>query len=260
MRVSRPFDRRSWLGSLVIHAVALAAVLYTAKPAHPLPQFETYEIHLVSPPPARVAVTSKEARQKLVVEHPTPAPPAEEKTAPVVKPPPEKTVKKAAPRSPPRSESVTQTGTENKAAASPDAKESKSKESGEGVNVRLEGLKRDYPAYYNNIVVQITRCFQALRPADHSGDQVTVISFVIKHDGSVTDPQISRKSGDAAFDYLAMGAVECAGKGRLGPLPKDLPYDQLPVQFTFQPAGGGGGAPQPPEHPSRDPKEQVRSR
>ncbi|MDX1647346.1 MAG: hypothetical protein R3304_09400, partial [Longimicrobiales bacterium] len=45
------------------------------------------------------------------------------------------------------------------------------------------------------------------------------------------------RSGNAAFDIEALGAVECAGQGRFGPLPEELPYDRFPVRFTFRPLG-----------------------
>ena len=61
--------------------------------------------------------------------------------------------------------------------------------------------------------------------------------FVIRRDGSVADLDFVKRSGSTAFDFDAMGAVECAGKGRFGGLPEDLPFDLLPVQFNFQPQG-----------------------
>jgi hypothetical protein len=45
------------------------------------------------------------------------------------------------------------------------------------------------------------------------------------------------RSGSTAFDFEAIGAVECAGQGRFGQLPDELPYDRLPVQFDFRPTG-----------------------
>jgi len=45
------------------------------------------------------------------------------------------------------------------------------------------------------------------------------------------------RSGSTAFDFEAIGAVECAGQGRFGQLPDELPYDRLPVQFDFRPPG-----------------------
>jgi hypothetical protein len=37
-----------------------------------------------------------------------------------------------------------------------------------------------------------------------------------------------------------MGAVDCAGRGRFGPLPEDLPFETLPVEFSFRPTGTDG--------------------
>ncbi|MEJ2205812.1 MAG: TonB C-terminal domain-containing protein [Gemmatimonadota bacterium] len=70
------------------------------------------------------------------------------------------------------------------------------------------------------------------------GNWETTVYFVIRSDGTVADLDFVKKSGNAAFDYEAMGAVDCAGKGRFGALPEDLPFDRLPVQFNFRPQGG----------------------
>jgi hypothetical protein len=98
----------------------------------------------------------------------------------------------------------------------------------------MEGLRRDYPEYYNNIIRQIQRCF---RPPPGANLE-TVIYFAIQRDGTVRDIRFVTRSGNAAFDFEAMGAVECAGRGRLGPLPEDLPYESQPVNFQFRPSGG----------------------
>ena len=42
----------------------------------------------------------------------------------------------------------------------------------------------------------------------------------------------------SAFDFEALGAVECAGKGRFGALPEELPFDRLPVEFTIKASRG----------------------
>lgn len=99
--------------------------------------------------------------------------------------------------------------------------------------VRMEGLRRDYPQYYDQIVTEITRCFRW----NGGGNWTTVIRFEIGSDGGIPDSsiQIYSPSTSGAFDIEAFGAVACAGGGRLGPLPEDLPYDALRVQFTFQP-------------------------
>ena len=92
---------------------------------------------------------------------------------------------------------------------------------GENLNVRMEGLRRDYPVYYNNILRQMRRCFQTWQGG---GDWRAAIYFVIDRDGSVSEVDIPEPSGSITFDVQAMGAAECAGRpGRLGPLPEDLP-------------------------------------
>jgi TonB family protein len=64
------------------------------------------------------------------------------------------------------------------------------------------------------------------------------MTFVIRRDGTVADIEFARRSGNTAFDYAAMSAVECAGQGRFGPLPAELPYEYQPVVFEFTPGGG----------------------
>jgi hypothetical protein len=121
--------------------------------------------------------------------------------------------------------------------AATDDPEEDPRESGEDINVRLEGVRRDYPAYYNNIITQIHRCFRWTG----QGSWETTVKFVIREDGSVSDLDFVKKSGNTTFDFEAMGAVDCAGRGRFGPLPEELPFEVLPVQFNFRPTGGVRG-------------------
>ncbi len=60
---------------------------------------------------------------------------------------------------------------------------------------------------------------------------------MIEREGTVADMRFLSRSGSTAFDFEAIGAVECAGQGRFGQLPDELPYDRLPVQFDFRPPG-----------------------
>jgi outer membrane biosynthesis protein TonB len=111
-----------------------------------------------------------------------------------------------------------------------------SRASTEQMTVRMEGLRRDYPQYYEQIVIQVQRCF---RWTGGGGNRwTTIIRFEIQRDGTIPGSSIQtyRPSGNPTFDIQAFGAVECAGAGRLPPLPEDLPYDALPIQFTFSPA------------------------
>ena len=103
-------------------------------------------------------------------------------------------------------------------------------ESGEDLNERLEGLRRDYPEYYGNIVRQLRRCFRA-PPGNHSA----TVRFLINADGTVSEMETVESSGNLAFEIRALEAVECAGGGRFGPLPDDFPWDALPVEFFFAP-------------------------
>ena len=99
--------------------------------------------------------------------------------------------------------------------------------------MRLEGVRRDYPAYYNNIIRQIFNCFRWRG----GGNWEATVFFTIEREGTVTDMRFTSRSGSKAFDFEAIGAVECAGQGRFGQLPDELPYDRLPVQFDFRPPG-----------------------
>lgn len=236
MRRHDPFDRKSLAASVGVHVGVLVLAIVSSVAARPPLQFVSYQIELVSPPPAAQAEEEAPAQEELVVERPDPEPEPpqpEEQQAPAVeqpKPkPPEPQPEKR--NDPPPKEAEEEKKPATTTAAPP---EEKPKESGAGVNVRMEGLRRDYPAYYANIITQIQRCFRWTQ----GGSWETTVYFVIKRDGSVSDQDFVRRSGNAAFDFEAMGAVECAGKGRFGALPDDLPFDLLPIQFKFQPQGG----------------------
>jgi outer membrane biosynthesis protein TonB len=238
MRRHGPFDRRSLLGSIAVHVVVLSLVLWSTVQARPPLEFVTYQIDLVSPPPAVQAAEPEEAEEKLVIERPEPepTPPEPEKPEPVVeeKPkPPEPPKPREQPSTTPAKEA------DERKAAAVETPVEEAKESGEGINVRLEGVRRDYPAYYENIIRQIQRCFRWTG----QGSWETTVYFVIRRDGTVGELDFVKKSGNPQFDFEALGAVDCAGKGRFGPLPDELPWDQLPIQFKFRPSGGSGGAP-----------------
>lgn len=229
-----PFDRSAFAASVAVHVVLLGAAVWSTTHRRPPPEFVTYQIELVSPPPAVQAEEEAPAVEELVVERPEPTPPEpepEEKTVPVEEtkpePEPEKPPEKDQPAPPEEGEKPREATTTEKPAE-------EARESGEDLNVRLEGLRRDYPAYYNNIIRQIQRCFRWRG----QGNWETTVRFVIHRDGSVSDMDFVKRSGNSAFDFEAMGAVDCAGQGRFGPLPDELPFDRLPVQFNFRPQGG----------------------
>ena len=60
------------------------------------------------------------------------------------------------------------------------------------------------------------------------------VSFFVHRDGSVTDLQFIKRSGNFAFDLEAQGAVEEAGRLKaLGSLPDGWNADVLFVRFYF---------------------------
>lgn len=245
MRRHDPFDRRSLLGSIAVHALVLVVALWSSVDARPPLEFMTYQIELVSPPPAAQAPEPQAPQEELVIERPDPTPPEPEpeKPPPVVeeKPKPKPPEPKPEVKQPPKEQPKEEAEEEKPAAVTTPPPEEKPKESGEGINVRMEGLRRDYPAYYDNIIRQIYRCFRWTG----QGNWETTVYFVIGREGDVSGLDFVKQSGNAQFDFEALGAVECAGRGRFGPLPEDLPWDQLPIQFNFRPSGGSGGSPAP---------------
>lgn len=235
---------RSFVGSLLVHAgVAVLAILATLRAPEPL-NFITYEIEIVSPPPLEVQDEEVPAAQEeeLVVERPDEAPPepeVEETPPPVVEeevvpePEPEPPVQDTArpePEPEPREE-VAETPTTT------EPPEEEAEISGRDLEIRMEGLRTDFPEYYENIVGQIRRCFRP--PQGIPPGLRTTVYFVIRANGTVTDLRFVEQSGNPDFDYEALGAIgDCAGQGRFGPLPEELPYERLPIQFTFRPPGG----------------------
>jgi hypothetical protein len=222
------FDRRSLAGSIAVHAGIVVLAVLSSGSARPPLEFVTYQIELVSPPPTVEAEAPRPAEEELVVERPDPVPPEPEEE-------PEATLEQEEQQPEPE---VTQADpVEEPVEAATDDPEEDPRESGEDINVRLEGVRRDYPAYYNNIITQIHRCFRWTG----QGSWETTVKFVIREDGSVSDLDFVKKSGNTTFDFEAMGAVDCAGRGRFGPLPEELPFEVLPVQFNFRPTGGVRG-------------------
>lgn len=211
---------------------AWASTLYAA----PEPVvFLTYDIEIVSPPATQVAEEVVQATEELVVERPNPEPPEPETEDVVPIEDPEPDPQPDPPPEEPVEEQPPEVAEETVVAATDEpVEEETTSETGEDIEVRMEGLQRDYPEYYNNIILQIERCFRW----DRGGSWETSVFFYVARDGSVEGLDFVRRSGSSAFDFDAMGAVDCAGQNnRLGALPEDLPYERLPVRFVFRPRG-----------------------
>jgi len=233
-----PFDRRALAFSIVMHGAFIVLFLATTLRREPTIEFIAYQIDLVSPPPAVAAEEFTPAEEEFVVERPEerPSPEPQARPEPRPEPPPrvEERRPEPTPAPPPPPPEPRPEPVEPRPAAGPNpTTEPEPARTGEGINVRMEGLRRDYPEYYNNIIRQIQRCFRP--PAGANAE--AVVDFVIQRDGTVRDIRFVTRSGNAVFDFEAMGAVECAGSGRFGALPEDLP-DQFPIRFQFRPVGG----------------------
>jgi TonB family protein len=220
------------LGSILVHGAVVAAALGVAASGPNIDQFVSYNSELVSMPGPDLG--------DLVVEAPAPAAPAapEPEAQPVVKEPevakpePKPEPKPEEPRPEPEPSPAPPRPTQPE--PSPSSGQPSGAESAEAVNIRIAGLRRDYPVYYNNIILQTRRCFRWAG----QGSPEAEVYFVINADGTVSDARLLRRSGNVAFDVEAMGAIECAGQpGRFGALPQDLPFDRLPIRFTFRPSG-----------------------
>ena len=228
------FDKRSMTMSVGLHGCLFTLAFFTSLIDRSPTEFVTYEIEMVSPPPA-VQDEIQPAMEELVVERPEPTRPIEEEpeqeVVPIEElddPEPEPSPEEDRP-----TEELTEVEEEETPPSAPDPPPDEIDESGEGINVRLEGVRRDYPAYYNNIIRQIFNCFRWRG----GGSWEATVFFMIEREGTVADMRFLSRSGSTAFDFEAIGAVECAGQGRFGQLPDELPYDRLPVQFDFRPPG-----------------------
>jgi len=241
MRKRERPGKKQLYASAGVHVVAVI-LAWTAQMSTINPEaFETIQITLVSPPPADEALEPEPVvEEDVVVETPEPIPVEEpppvveeeireeERPAPTPTPTPP----------PPEPEPVEEAG-------DPEPSE---EVSGEDLNIRMEGLRRDFPEYYLNIQRQIQRCFEY----KGAGRLETSVIFYISRDGTVPGRTIDffERSGNVNFDYAAMGAVECAGNGRFGPLPEELGLDRLPILFSFRPIGSDEAGTQGSGHPT----------
>lgn len=104
---------------------------------------------------------------------------------------------------------------------------------GEGIELRLQGLRCPSTNYCENIVRQLYRYFR--NPGGNTGE--ADVFFAINRDGSVSDIRLLSSKGSAAFRLSALEAVEQAGRNKaFGELPAAFQADQLPVSFYFRPA------------------------
>lgn len=220
----------SALWSLLVHAVGVALVWSAVAQRASVPDFVSYQIDLVSLPEV-----VDDPGSPLVEAPPARPPPAADNVPPPAAPTPEEVTEIPEPDNPaPESPPDNPVPSQPPATRLPDAETGV--ESSDAINIRIEGLRRDYPAYYDNIILQIRRCFRWAG----QGTPETEVYFVIMEGGDVSDVRFVRQSGNPSFDYEALGAVECAGQlGHFGPLPDALQFDRLPIRFNFRSGNAG---------------------
>lgn len=207
-------------GTVLVHAVAIlflaAGAASARKPAPP-----TYRVHLVAAPePTENEKKAPEAVERPAEEKPAPAPKAKAPKSTVAPAPPppvaDNTKREAAPRTTPKAQPLP--GERPSTGSDP-------------LTVSTEGIDFPFPAYTNNIIVQIATRWQ--RPTQSTPLEAE-IGFLIHRDGSVSDMQFIKRSGDFEFDLEAEGAVEDAGRRKaFGPLPDGWTSDVLFVRFYF---------------------------
>jgi periplasmic protein TonB len=211
------------VGTIGVHTLA-GLLLVTGAAAARRPAPPTYQVHLVAAPePSPEARPAPAAVERPAAEPPAPAPkakPGPKSTASKAAPPPvtDNTKREAAPRTTPQ--------------AAPLPGETPSTGS-DVATVSTEGQEFPFPEYLQNIVAQVLRRWQ--RPLQNMPLEAEV-SFFVHRDGSVTDLQFVRRSGNFAFDLEAQGAIEEAGRFKaFGALPDGWKSDVLFLRFYFSP-------------------------
>ncbi len=206
-------------GTLVVHGLVGALLFGTPSGRTRLPP--TYRVRLIAAPAADLeARKAPEAFERPAEEKPAPMPAAKRPQSTVSRatPPPtqDQTRREAAPRTTPTTQPL------------PGEKPS----TGNDVaTVSTEGIAFPFPEYLQNIVSQVLRRWQ--RP-EQSTPLEAEVSFFVHRDGSVTDLQFIRRSGNFSFDLEAQGAVEESGRFHaFGTLPDGWQSDVLFVRFYF---------------------------
>ena len=204
-------------GTLFIHGVAGMLLFSTPNAHRKLPP--TYTVRLIAAPAADLESQAPEAFER----------PAEEKPAPASAKTPRSTVSRATP--PPTRD---QTRREAAPRTTPTTQPLPGERPSTGndiATVSTEGIAFPFPEYLQNIVSQVLRRWQ--RPGQSTPLEAEV-SFFVHRDGSVTDLQFIRRSGNFAFDLEAQGAIEESGRFRaFGMLPDGWTADVLFVRFYF---------------------------
>jgi protein TonB len=206
-------------GTLMVHGVVGAFLFGTARGHAHLPP--TYTVRLIAAPLADMETRkAPEAFERPAEEKPAPVPTVKTPKSTVSRATPPPTRDQTAREAAPRTTSTTQPLPGERPSTGNDV-----------ATVSTEGVAFPYPEYLQNIVSQVLRRWQ--RPGQSTPLEAEV-SFFVHRDGSVTDLQFIRRSGNFAFDLEAQGAVEEAGRFKaFGALPDGWTADVLFVRFYF---------------------------
>jgi hypothetical protein len=209
-------------GSVLLHVLAIVALVFVRTSGRQIRMPEPYSLHLVAAAPGERALG--------VVNPPRPA-------ATETPPPPKVQTKAPAPAARRQPATKTPRATQTTAKAPPKSveqtKAAGGAEGGRGTdvaNVNVQGKEFPFPAYLDNIANQIMSRFHGRYPEAFTAE----VSFLIRSDGSATTPRIVNSNGSYEFKTEALAAVEAAGRTKaFGPLPDGFAGDVLPVLFTF---------------------------
>ena len=242
--------------SAIFHAAIATLLFHSLRESKPVALPPMYRVNIVAAPPGERAigeVKSGESKQTPAVTQPAAAPSTVQETpVPIkssVKPAPSARTNTGATKATARTATPVagKVSAKTKVTAPVDAKVNQKTATeapragggptgGKGndvATVRSDGIEFPFPGYLNNIVRQIAIKFKPRNPAARLKAEVR---FLIHRDGSVSDIQFIKRSGNFSFDLEAQGAVEAAaGALAFGPLPEGFPDDALPVVFSFDP-------------------------
>jgi protein TonB len=241
--------RLRWVaGSLATHLVAVAAlVLWPAPPRALAPSGGAISVALVGRAPAASAGGGASTTAVPAVE---PEPPEAEPHGaalesreiraakipePRPEPRPEPSAKTSA--SPPNAAHSTRSGDVRDASGAPEgaAEGSPAGSALDGVvggDSALGGVGSEHGWYVARVTAALRDHWQRppLDPQDNG--LVAVVTFRIRRDGRVLDPQIEVSSGESLLDRSALRAV--LDSDPLPPLPRGLDTDVVPARFEFR--------------------------
>ncbi len=243
----------SWFGSLVLHAVLGAAIIWSALYLHTyhgdrwgqMSSGTAINATLVSSAPSLPLPNTQMTNDNvLATETPSPAPlppeekaqvAPEEKAIPIQAKP--QIVKKIAPKAHPKPPKYVQPPKQQYRAAYGEAAPSSiPMSSPSAANKSVVVQNGDFGSRFGWYVDVIKRTvsqnwYSQLADPNASMGHSVIVTFVVHRDGSVSDPRIAQSSGVPSLDTSAIQAVERTNA--FGPLPAGYSGSSVSVAYTF---------------------------